>query len=57
MTKQEKLLERIEHISNKEPFREVNFNDDYEVGYLAGWTAVTEYLTTILELYYNEQDK
>ena len=57
MTKQEKLLERIEHIACKEPFREVNFNDDYEVGYLNGWLAVTDYLNDILELYHTKDDE
>lgn len=56
MTKQEKLLERIGHIANKEPVF-VYDDDDYGQGYQQGWLAVQEYLTTILELYYNEQDE
>ena len=56
MTKQEKLLERIEAIANKTP-RTCGDETLYAQGYDAGWLAVQEYLTTILELYYNEQDE
>ena len=56
MIKQEKLLERIEHIANKY-IDEINPLDDWEVGWLAGQLHVMDYLTTILELYYNEQNE